>query len=103
MPTFDEGLQKVFGLDLEKASHAELYNAREKTTNKEDQNKLATAEHKAFAREATAENPWMAIPISLAIPLYEAAKATGILEGRSDASIENITEAYKGVYQGLTK
>lgn len=101
MASFSEESKKLFGINDE-SSHAELSIARNKATTKEQQNELGPAEHAAFAKEVVQENPWMAIPVGLAIPLYEAAKATGILEGRSDASFDSITEAYKGIYKGLT-
>lgn len=112
MAEFSENLKKLVGVVTEEEaaqkSHAELYLAREKGT-KEESDTLAPLEHRAFAREVTQENPWMAIPVGLATPLYEAAKATGILEvlGQADektskASFKAITEAYKGIYEGLT-
>jgi soluble lytic murein transglycosylase-like protein len=80
--------------------HAALYQGREGKS-RDEQNVLAPKEHRAFAKEAVAENPALALPIAAAIPLYQGAKALGLTSSRSDPSVEQATEAYKGIGEGL--
>lgn len=86
-------------------THAELFNVRANISqDKETQAKAAPAEHRAFAREWTKENPMVAVPSLLAaIPLYSIAKATGIIKARSPASIDEVAEGYRGLMEGLMK
>lgn len=84
-------------------SHSALYNARENASSQTEQNYIANAEHRAFAREVTAENPAMAIPLLAAIPAYQGAKALGLTNSRSEPSLEQASEAYKGVGEGLSE
>lgn len=87
---------------LAASSHAELY-ARRNNATQEEQNKLAPYEHRAFAREAVADNPLMAVPLAVAAPVYQASKALGMEQSRSEASTKQVTEAYKGIGEGLAK
>lgn len=82
--------------------HAALYQGREGKS-REEQNVLASQEHRAFAKEAVAENPALALPISAAIPLYQGAKALGLTPSRSEPSLEQATEAFKGIGEGLVE
>lgn len=83
-------------------SHAQLWLDRAKAGSKEEQNELAPKEHKAFAKELVAEKPWMAPSLAVAIPAYQVQKAiTGA--SRSDASMKQVTEAYKGIGEGLAE
>lgn len=89
---------------FKKMSHAELYNLRE--GNQDDkalQGALAPLEHQAFAREATAENPLMALPISLATPLYAGAKSVGLMNDANTTppSVGQVKAGLQGVLQGL--
>lgn len=84
-------------------SHSALYSARDKATTQEEQNALANAEHQAFAREVTADNPAMAVPLLAAIPVYQGAKALGLTSSRSEPSIDQAADAYRGVGEGLSK
>jgi hypothetical protein len=60
-----------------------------------DQNRLAPYEHRAFAREYVATDPWKAIPsLAVAIPGYTAAKALGVQSARSDPSFNDIGQGY---------
>jgi len=78
-------------------SHAELYARR----GQGDQS-VAPAEHRAFAREWTQENPLVAVPSLLAaIPGYYTAKKLGLVRSRTPASVEQVSEAYRGVGEGL--
>lgn len=86
-------------------THAELFNIRAKLPqDKETQANAAPAEHRAFAREWTKENPLVAVPSLLAaIPLYSIAKATGIIKARSPASVDEVAEGYRGIMEGLIR
>lgn len=85
--------------DLLKLDHATLYNARAKAP-PDMQNVLAGPEHRAFAREATAENPALALSIALASLAYQPYK---ILKGqaRSDPSMTQAMQGIAGVGEGL--
>lgn len=68
--------------------------------NQEMQNLISQYEHQAFTRESTAENPLMAVPYAVAIPGYNVYKQmTGA--GRSEPSMGQVVQGYKGIYQGL--
>lgn len=86
---------------LAKLNHAVLYQAREHS-GPEMQNKLAAPEHRAFAREATAENPLMALSIALATLGYQPYKMMQG-ESRSSASVDQIVQGLTGVGEGLTQ
>ncbi len=78
-------------------SHDELYRRRAQG----DQS-VAPQEHRAFAREWTQENPYLAVPSLLAaIPLYSAAKRLGVIRARTPGSLNEMAEAYRGVGEGL--
>lgn len=63
---------------------------------------LGPAEHRAFAREWTQEQPLRAVPSLLAgIPAYTGAKALGLTKARSPASLNEMAEAYRGMWEGL--
>lgn len=92
----------IFDKDyLEKMSHADLYRMRAQLG--ADQGLLAPYEHRAFAREATAENPLMALPIATAIPFYQLQKILGLSGARSAPSMDQMVQAYKGIWEGLQK
>jgi hypothetical protein len=79
--------------------HAALYQARAKAP-PEMQGLLSQFEHQAFAREATQENPMMALPIAagtLAWPLYKSL----VSPGRSDPSFSQVGRGLLGVGQGI--
>jgi soluble lytic murein transglycosylase-like protein len=87
---------------LASSSHSELYNKRATATNQEEQNTLANYEHRAFTREAVADNPLMAVPLAVAIPGYQATKAMGMQSSRSEPSMAQAGAAYKGIGEGLS-
>ena len=90
--------------DLEDMSHQDLSLLREYNLNNKDaQTMLAPYEHQAFTREATSENPLMAIPIALATPLYAAAKSIGAMTDASTTapSLKQVGHGLKGVGQGI--
>lgn len=79
----------------------ELYRQREKAT-KEEQAVLGPREHGAWAEFRVIDNPvYGPIEQLFAIPGYTAAKAVGLLGGRSPASVDELAEAYKGMGRGL--
>lgn len=84
--------------DLAKMDHATLYMARA-YAKPEQQNILSPYEHRAFAREATRENPLMALPIAVGSLAYQPYK---ILKGqsRSSASLDQVGQALVGVGEG---
>ena len=87
------------GSDLSNMGHAELYAARSYIP-AEYQNKISPYEHRAFAREATQENPLMALPIVAGTLAYQPYK---MLKGqsRSGASIDQVVQGVTGVGEGL--
>lgn len=83
-------------------SHQELMRLRNKySDSKAMQNALAPLEHRAYAREAVQNNPLMAASLIPAIPAYQLVKMLGLMGARSDPSLAQIIEGYKGVGQGL--
>lgn len=93
-------LQSIPSDVLNQLDHALLYQAREHAP-EEAQNRLAAPEHRAFAREATTENPLMAVPIALATLAYQPYKmVTG--RSRSDAGLSQVAAGLTGVGEGLS-
>jgi hypothetical protein len=95
-----QGLLGLSPEELAKLSHAALYMARANAP-QEQQNQLAGYEHRAFAREATQENPLMALPIaagSLAWPFYKSLMSPG----RSDPSFSQVGQGLLGVGEGVS-
>lgn len=86
---------------LTSMSHADLLKAREGVTDQAEQNRLAGFEHRAFARERTEENPANAVGLAAAIPTYAAAKTVGVMKGRSETSVSQMAQGYKGIGEGL--
>lgn len=93
-------LQSFSPQQLNSMNHADLYNTRSYLPRGDDQNRVANAEHRAFAREATQESPWMAAPIAAAIPFYQVSKMLGN-QSRSAPSLTQMGESYKGIGEGL--
>lgn len=62
---------------------------------------LGPMEHQQFARESVARNPYLAISLGLAAPIYSAGKYLGLTNARSPASLDELFAAYKGIGQGL--
>ncbi len=97
--------------ELAKMSHVDLYKLRaEHSDDPKVQESLAPFEHRAFAREATAENPALAPILGIAVPLYAGAKAVGIDMGdpnsdveQTPPSVEQIRQSFTGIYEGLRK
>ena len=84
---------------LSQMDHASLYAARQYVP-RDQQGDISPYEHRAFAREATQENPWMGIPIAAGTLAYQPYK---ILTGksRSGASLDQVGQGLVGVGEGL--
>jgi hypothetical protein len=94
------GLLNLSPEEMAQLSHAALYMARARAP-KEQQNQLAGYEHRAFAREATEENPMMALPIAAGTvgwPLYKMLMSPG----RSDPSFNQVGQGLLGVGEGVS-
>lgn len=91
--------------DLLNLDHTTLYQLRARNEGNRDVfSYLAPFEHRAFAREATDENPALAVPIALATPLYAGAKAMGIMRSggnATDPSLKQIGYGLAGVGEGI--
>jgi hypothetical protein len=87
-------------LNPSQMSHSDLYQARSKYP--EQQNELAPYEHRAFAREWAQESPVMAgLSLPFAIPAYSIYKALGLSDSRSQPSLDEVIQGYKGLGEGL--
>jgi len=82
-------------------SHSDLYQMRQgKDTF--DQSLIAPLEHRAFAREAVAENKMMAAPLLFAPVIYQLSKAMGFERSRSPADVEQLFQSWAGIIDGLS-
>jgi len=96
---------------LASMSHVDLYKLRDEWKDDKDaQEHLAPYEHRAFARELTAENPALAPVLGIAVPGYAAAKLAGLDMGdpnsgieQTPPSLEQIKQSFTGIYEGLRK
>ena len=88
--------------DLDQMPWEDLIHLRKTvgTANQEEQNRVANAEHQAYARERVKENPLQAIVMGAAIPGYQAYKAL-VPGSRSEGGLAQMGAGYKGVLQGL--
>lgn len=93
-------LTSLTGTQLQKLPHAALYSARSKVP-KEQQNLIAPAEHRAFAREAVTENPLMAVSLAAGIPTYQLYKM--LMGARSGPSMDQVTQGFAGIGDGLSQ
>lgn len=79
--------------------HSLLYAARGYLP-KDQQGMISSYEHRAFAREATKENPLMALPIAAGTLAYQPYKMiTG--QARSAPSLDQVGQGLTGVGEGL--
>jgi hypothetical protein len=90
--------------ELAAMEHNDLLMARKVAGEKnvEAQDKLAGAEHRAFAREYVSENPLAAPGVALMTMLYQPYK---ILKGqsRSNAGMDQMIQGLTGVKEGVQK
>lgn len=68
----------------------------------EQQAMLAPYEHRAYAREAVAENPLMALPMALMVPGYQLHKLLGA-GARTRPSWEQLSQGLLGTGEGFTQ
>lgn len=90
--------------ELAQMGHSELLQARSVAgrDDKDAQKKLSAAEHRAFTREYTEENPLAAPGLALMTALYQPYKM--LKEGsRSEASLDQALSGLVGVKEGLGK
>lgn len=88
--------------ELGQLDHATLYRMRARARAQELQDLLAGYEHRAFGREAVADNPLLALPIAAAIPAYQIAKMIpGLMQSRSAPSLSQAGHGLLGVGEGL--
>ncbi|AVO23112.1 hypothetical protein RIVERRIDER_24 [Xanthomonas phage RiverRider] len=90
--------------DYSKMDHADLLNLRANIPPDDPrQIELAPMEHRAFAREWAKSSPVMAsLSLPFAIPAYTAGKSVGLINARTPASMTQMTEGYKGMWEGLS-
>jgi len=62
---------------------------------------LAPYEHRAFSREQARENPLQAPGLAIITPAYAAAKATGLISGRTQPSMRQVGQGLLGVGEGV--
>jgi hypothetical protein len=94
-----QGLLNLTPEQLAAMDHYSLLIAR-KGASPQQQNLLAPYEHRAYAREAVADNPLHAPFLAGAIPAYQLKKLlTG--EGRSQPSMEHVYQGLAGVGEGV--
>ena len=92
-------LKSLTPQQLGQLDHASLYAARSYVP-REQQNDISPYEHRAFAREATKENPWMGIPIAAATLAYQPYKMV-MGQSRSQPSLDQVGQGLIGVGEGL--
>lgn len=94
-------IQGMSDEQLSELPHWMLYDAREYLP-KNEQDRIAPYEHRAFARESVGDNPLMALPVAVGTMAYQPYKMlTG--QSRSGASFNQMGQGLMGVYEGLTK
>ena len=81
--------------------HATLYRMRNRAQTQDEQDMLAALEHRAFAREAVADNPLLAPSLLAAAPVYQLAKLAGMTQSRSNPSWNQLGQGLLGVGEGL--
>lgn len=97
-----QSLQNLTPQQLRSMDHSSLYAARGRLPRdaRAMHDKIAPYEHRAFAREATAENPLMALPIAAGTLAYQPYKLL-MGQSRSGASLDQVGHGLAGVGEGL--
>lgn len=81
----------------------ELQAARKGKSSRE-QARMAPFEHRAYAREYVQDKGVRgAASLAVAIPAYSAAKALGLTNARSPASVEEMKQGFMGIREGLKR
>ena len=102
MPNLDDADLQAAG-DLAVMGRHELQTLR-KGKGMAAQAMLAPYEHRAYAREYVQDEGMKgAASLAVAIPAYSAAKALGLTNARSPASMEEMKQGYKGIFEGLKR
>lgn len=103
----DEYVQLLAQLatDPDSVSFDQIRMLRDRMPDTLSQQLLAPREHQAFAREYAAEHPFLASGLLAAAPIYQIAKAAGLMQGRSGADDPGmqIMSAYRGLGQGWSQ
>jgi hypothetical protein len=91
--------------ELANTSQDRLLAMRKGATDQAEQNRLANYEHRAFARESVAKDPWMAPMLGVAVPAYAVQKSlpkgwTGN-KSRSEPSLEQVRQGFTGIGEGM--
>lgn len=94
-----KALQDMTPGQLGGMDHATLYNAR-RGAPQAQQDQLAGYEHRAFAREATADNPLLALPIAAGALAYQPYKML-MGQARSGPALSQVGQGLAGVGEGL--
>jgi len=101
-----EGMPLPKPEDLARMEQWQLLGLRKQYKDQPTQDQLAGYEHRAYAREAVADNPFMAISELAATPIYQVAKLlprklTG-LRSRSNPSWSQMGQGLLGIGEGLS-
>lgn len=92
----DELEEHLKGMD-----HASLYRLRDMLQgNQQMQNMVSPYEHRAFAREATSDNPLMAFPIAAGTLAYQPYKMF-MGTSRSQPSLNQVLQGFTGIGEGI--
>lgn len=91
--------------ELSRLNQDRLLEMRKTAPNQAEQDRLANYEHRAFARETVAKDPFMAPLLAAAVPFYAAEKAlpkslTGN-KSRSNTSLEQVRQGFYGIGDGM--
>lgn len=89
-------------MDLDTATWEQLLALR-RGASPEDQDRIAPYEHRAYARERVKDDPLNAPGLAVAIPAYQLAKALRLVGSRTRPSLDQVTQGYKGIWEGLTQ
>ena len=78
-----------------------LMQMRKQAQDQAEQDMLSNYEHRAYARETTADNPFMAASLAVATPAYQIAKLLGATNSRSAPSWSQMGQGLLGIGEGL--
>lgn len=95
------GLRAMTNDQLANMSNSDLMDMRNRFNGQQwAQDLVAPYEHRAWAREHSG-SPISAAIEAVAVPAYQAAKAMGVMHGRTPASSQELTQGWAGVIDGL--
>lgn len=87
--------------DPASADWLSLLHARKQARDQSQQDMLAGYEHRAYAREAVKDQPWMALSLLAATPAYQIAKVLRTTNSRSAPSLSQMGQGLLGIGEGL--